>query len=233
MAKLGDFLTGTRVLEVAESPINGRIEVIKSLVFGTHIRVEGLTQSGGVMTDVWKSTLKKVKSDKQRVTRCLILGLGGGSAAKLVRKFWPEAKITGVELDPKMVELGKKYLGLGEMEADVVIVDAFEFCKKKVQRWQKFDLTLTDLFVGYEVPKKFETENYIRLVRRLLSESASGPEGDSPSWGLASGGIAVFNRLYSSERKPQAIKFASKLENVFSKVQAVYPEANVMYVCTI
>ena len=213
--EISDFLTGTRVLEVAESPINGKIEVIQSLVFGKHIRVEGLTQSGGVIIDVWKKTLKKVKSQKSKVKRCLILGLGGGSAAKLVKKIWPEAIITAVELDPKMVELGRKYLRLNEIELNVEIADAFEFCKIQAQRGQKFDLILTDVYVGYEVPKKLESENYIQLVGRLLARD----------------GIAVFNRLYSKERRPQANEFGKKLGKIFSKVTAVYPEANIMFIC--
>ena len=225
--EISDFLTGTRVLEVAESPINGKIEVIQSLVFGKHIRVEVLTQSGGVIIDVWKKTLKKVKSQKSKVKRCLILGLGGGSAAKLVKKIWPEAIITAVELDPKMVELGRKYLRLNEIELNVEIADAFEFCKIQAQRGQKFDLILTDVYVGYEVPKKLESENYIQLVGRLLSESR-----DSSSRGLARDGIAVFNRLYSKERRPQANEFGKKLGKIFSKVTAVYPEANIMFLCS-
>ena len=225
-----DFLTGVKVLEEVVSPINGKVRVLKSLGLGTYIQVENLTQSGGVVYGVWKSTLKKLKNSKNpKLKNCLILGLGGGSAAKLVRKFWPEASITGVDIDPVMVEMGKKHMGLTGVE--IAISDAEKYLltishppashtRKRFGRGQpsniKFDLILVDLYVGYEVPEKFQTENYIRLVRLNLERS----------------GKAVFNRLYFGEKRAQAMKFAKKLEKVFSKVEYFYPEANVMFICS-
>lgn len=236
MGRLEDFLSGTTVLEEVKSPINGKISVIKSLAFGTYIQVDGLTQSGGVVKDVWKTSLKKVANRKKKVERVLILGLGGGSAAKLVRKFWPASaelrpgktrvKITGVELDPLMINLGKKYLGLKDLDVDIRMEDAYEFCKKAVEKGEKFDLVLNDVYVGHVVPKKLESENYIHLVRELLSEP-----GGSPSRRLARGGVAIFNRLYYGEKRAEAVKFGEKLEQIFKKVDVVYPEANVMFIC--
>lgn len=205
-----NFLTGTSVLEELKSPINGKIRVIKSLGFGTYIQADGLTQSGGVVYDVWKSTLRKLKGKKQEVKDCLILGLGGGSAATLIRKFWPGSKITGVDIDPIMISLGKKYLGLRDVK--VVIGDASRFLKNNRE---KYDLVLVDLYFGHNVPEKFQKEDFIKGVRSLLSEQ----------------GIAVFNRLYFGEKRSGAMKFLKKLEKVFPKVTPFYPEANVMFVC--
>lgn len=224
---VSDFLSGVKVLEEVESPINGKIQVVKSLGLGTYIQVEGLTQSGGVVRDVWRTTLRKIRSTqakgpsasggKSEIRNCLILGLGGGSAAKLVRNFWPEAKITGIEMDPVMVELGKKYLGLEKVNVKVVVQDALEFLANyDLQITDDFDLILIDLYLGYDVPEKFQSENYIQLVRTVL----------------ASGGVAVFNRLYFGEKRKEAEKFGEKLEKIFSKVTRVFPEANVMFVCS-
>ena len=94
-----DFLIGTKILEKRKSKYNGEIKVIRNLAFGTYIQAGGITQSGGIVEDFWKETLKKIKHQSLTINNCLILGLGGGSAAKLVRKFWPEAKITGVDID--------------------------------------------------------------------------------------------------------------------------------------
>jgi len=33
-------------------------------------------------------------------------------AAKIISEKFPNAKITGIEIDPMMVEIGKKYFGL-------------------------------------------------------------------------------------------------------------------------
>lgn len=224
---VSDFLSGVKVLEKVESPINGEIQVVRSFGLGTYIQVEGLTQSGGVVGGVWKTTLKKLKNEKVNMTKCLILGLGAGSAAGLVRKYWPRAKITGVEIDPAMVELGKKYLGLEEVNVKVVIQDALEFLTNyQLQITNDFDLILVDLYIGRNVPEKFTTEAFIQLVKSFLSESR-----DSPSRGLSDEGRAVFNRLYYDEKRKEAEKFHRKLIHAFRKVRPIYPEANVMFIC--
>lgn len=205
-----DFLSGTKVLEERNSPINGNIKVVKSLAFGTYIQVDNLTQSGGVVYEIWQTVLKKISRKSLTIDNCLILGLGGGSAAKLIKKFWPKAKVTGVDVDPLMVKLGQKYLGLSDIK--IVIEDAEKFVTEVEE---KFDLILVDTYLGDKFPDKFEAENYIRLVRNILTRD----------------GIAIFNRLYFAEKRSQAMKFGEKLEKIFSKVDCIYPEANVMFVC--
>jgi spermidine synthase len=209
-----NFLPGTKVLEEIESPINGKIVVLKSLGLGTYIQVEGLTQSGGVMHGVWRTTLKKIKNRRQEVKDSLILGLGGGTAASLIKKYWPEITITGVDIDPVIVDLGKKYLGMPEVER--VIGDAYEYCQQQEKSEKRYDLILVDVYVGYEVPKKFQREKFIKLVKSLLTKN----------------GIIVFNRLYFDEKRSLAMKFSKKLEKIFPKVETVFPEANIMFICS-
>lgn len=205
-------MIGTKVVEEVDSSVNGTIKVIKSLGFGTYIQVEGVTQSGGVVTDVWRTTLKKLRT--KEIKNCLVLGLGGGSAAKLVRKYWPEAKITGVDIDPVMVELGREYLGLDKVQVKVQIQDAYRYTKYNIQN-TKFDLILVDLYIGDKVPKEFEKDDFIKLTSKLLSKE----------------GVVVFNRLFYGDKRPQAVRFGQKLQKYFSKVDAFYPEANIMYIC--
>jgi len=215
MGKVDEFLSGVKVIEEVDSPINGNIRVVKSLGLGTYIQVEGLTQSGGVMYGVWRTVLKKLSHQSLTINHCLILGLGGGDAARLIKKYWPEAVITGVEIDPIMVDLGRKYLGLDKVEVQVEVQDASKFCNKELTNNKKYDLILVDLYVGYDVPDKFTKEKFLKLILKLLSPR----------------GVAIFNRLYYGEKKKEAEKLGEKLEKIFSKVTRVYPEANVMFFC--
>ncbi|HJX45617.1 MAG TPA: hypothetical protein VJ399_00400, partial [Patescibacteria group bacterium] len=89
-----NILLGTKILEERESDNNKKIVVLKTLGLGTYIQVDGLTQSGGVVEGIWKKTLKKILNSKTQINNCLILGLGGGSASRIVEKYWPQAKIT-------------------------------------------------------------------------------------------------------------------------------------------
>ena len=209
-------MIGTKVLEERKSKFNGELKVVRSLGFGTYIQSNGLTQSGGIVETIWKQTLKKIRRKRQNIKDILILGLGGGTVAKLVKKYWPEAKITGVDIDPIMVEFGKKYLGLDKVSIEIKIVDVYDFMSK-ISKQKSFDLVIVDLYNGDKFPEKFGTENYIQLVRTILR----------------SGGIAIFNRLYYGDKRREAVKFGGKLQKSFSHVDWYYPEANLMFLCSL
>lgn len=194
---------GTKILEERESKYNTKVQVVRSLGFGTYIQAGGITQSGGIVEMFWRQTVKKLKAQNSKVKTVLILGLGGGTVAKLIKRYWPDAKITGVEIDPVMVELGEKYLGLRNIR--IKIQDAFDFDSTG------YDLVLVDLYNGDEFPKKFENE---RFLKKLTKNK-----------------IVIFNRLYYGEKRPEAMRFGQKLEKIFKKVNYFYPEANLMFIC--
>ena len=146
----------------------------------------------------------------------LILGLGGGSCAVISRKQWPYAIITGVDFDKTIVDLGNKYLNLGKTDAEIVVDDANEFIEKSANDRKEYNLILVDLYVGQEFPVAFETDKFIENVGKSLP----------------TGGVAVFNRLYSGEKRPASMAFGKKLEGYFTKVEYFFPEANVMLICT-
>lgn len=212
---ISSILTGGKILHEENSKYNGHIVVRRDLAWGTYIQAEGLTQSGGVVETIWKSVLKKLQISKNpKLKTVLILGFGGGTIAKLIRKYRPQALITGVDIDPVIVELGKKYLGISY--AKVSIADAFEKTQElQKSKTQKYDLVFVDLYQGYKYPQKFEEEKFIKNVKKLLS-----PDG-----------TVVFNRLYMAGKRTAAIKFGKKLESIFKEVTWVYPEANLMFVC--
>lgn len=197
-------MLGTKILEERKSEFNGDIKVIRSLGFGTYIQVNGLTQSGGVVESIWKETLKKIK--KEKINKVLILGLGGGTVAKLAKKYWPKSEITGVEIDPVMVELGGKYLGLTDTK--VIIQDAYGFIKKNAEI---YDLVIVDLYVGDKFPEKFEKEEFLKKLTKNK--------------------LIVFNRLYFGEKRKETVRFGNKLEKIFSKADWFYPQANLMFIC--
>ena len=209
-------MLGTTILEERKSKFNGNIRVLETWGMGTYIQAEGLTQSGGIVEEIWKSTLKKISHQPLTINNCLILGFGGGTVAKLIRKQWPNAKIAGVDIDPVIVELGKKYLGLDETEVIIKITDAANLPNFPNHPNQKYDLVIVDLYNGDKFPAKFATENYIHLVRSLLARS----------------GVVIFNRLRYKNKKEEAENFGRKLQKHFKKVEYYYPPANLMLICS-
>jgi spermidine synthase len=199
-------MLGTKILEERKSKYNGDIKVIRSLGFGTYIQVNNLTQSGGVVENIWNQTLKKVHKSLVTNHQSLILGLGGGTVAKLIRKYWPKSKIIGVEIDPVMVELGTRYLALDTSKTKIVISDAYDFCETSA-----YDLVIVDIYCGDVFPKKFEQEEFLKKLTKNK--------------------LIIFNRLYFGEKRKEVVKFGSKLEKVFKRVDWFYPQANLMFLC--
>jgi spermidine synthase len=80
-----------------------------------------------------------------RRSRVLLLGLGGGSAARVVRAVAPRARILGVEIDPQVVRLARRHFDLDALDVEVSVADAREFLRGTRRR---FDAVLEDVFVG-------------------------------------------------------------------------------------
>lgn len=207
-----NLLAGRVVIARQESSINGELVVVRDLAFGTYIHGGGLPQSGGLAEEIWRSTLNKLHGAEKNIKSCLIVGLGGGSIAKIVRKNWPGSKITGIDIDNEIVELGKKYLGLAKSDVEIIIADAEEAIENLDS---KFDLICFDTYVGDSFPEKFEKLSFIKKVAKKLNKD----------------GIAVFNRLYGPLDRDNAINFEKTLLKVFKNVDRYYPEANIMFAC--
>lgn len=200
------------VLEEIDSPINGKIKVIKDLQ-GKRIVVGGISQSGWLVKSVWNKSVGQAKKILPRIENVLILGLGAGSVVEVVNKHYPLANITGVDIDSKMVKMGKKHLQLGQAtNLKTIIEDARLFLERDNP---KFDLILVDLFKGEDIPEDFKKDIFLKKIQKLLK---------SP-------GVVIFNHLYSYKEKEKAKFFEKKLSVFFANITNIYPEANIMFLC--
>jgi len=75
----------------------------------------------------------------------LLLGLGGGSAARVVRAVAPRARIVGVEIDPGVVRAARRWFDLDALGVEVVTDDAARYLARTRRR---FDAVLEDVFMG-------------------------------------------------------------------------------------
>jgi len=75
----------------------------------------------------------------------LILGLGGGSAARIVRALAPRAEIVGVELDADVVRAAREHFDLDQVGVRLVRGDARRYLGRTRRQ---FDAILEDVFVG-------------------------------------------------------------------------------------
>jgi len=98
----------------------------------------------------------------------LILGLGGGSAARIVRALAPRAEIVGVELDAEVVRAAREHFDLAEVGVRLVQGDALRYLGRTRRQ---FDVILEDVFVGnaraIRKPDWLPTPGLARAARRV------------------------------------------------------------------
>jgi len=75
----------------------------------------------------------------------LILGLGAGSAARLLRALAPGAHIVGVEQDARVIAAARRHFDLDALGLELVVTDALSALRRDRRR---FDVVIEDVFVG-------------------------------------------------------------------------------------
>ena len=98
----------------------------------------------------------------------LVLGVAGGSVIETLKKEIKfEGKITGVEIDATIVELGNIFFGLNKYNnVEIIIDDAFEFVLKTKE---KYDLIIIDIFQDTLMPNFLFEDFFINRVNLILN----------------------------------------------------------------
>jgi spermidine synthase len=134
----------------------------------------------------------------------LLLGVAGGSVIKtLVDEIAYKGKITGVEIDPDMIEIANKYFDLNKIQQlEVVIDDAFEFVLKTKH---KYDLIIIDIFEDIKMPNFLFESFFSGRICSLLNNKGFVLFNTM----ILDEAHNIRNRRYVSEINPKL--FASKM----------------------
>ena len=96
-----------------------------------------------------------------------ILGSAGGTIARALGVYEPQANVDAVELDPAVTRVGYRYFGLGDNpRVSVHADDARPFLRATRRR---YDLIVVDAYQQPYVPFYLATQEFFRLVRDHLS----------------------------------------------------------------
>jgi len=180
--KIISYLYPIIIKEIA-SERSGNLEV--TLVNGKLvIDSENANYSYGTLQKVLKKGLLYIGAEKvEQFNSILVLGVAGGSVIKTLRNdFYSSAKITGVEIDPDVIDLANNYFKLNSISnLDLIIVDAFEFIKTTNTT---YDLIIIDIFNDSKMPQKlFETDFWNNILQLLNNK-----------------GTCLFNSIYTSKQ---------------------------------
>jgi spermidine synthase len=95
----------------------------------------------------------------------LILGLGGGTLARLLHARWGVFPIVGVDDDPAILELASEVGWLPRDGLEIVHADAFAYVQACTER---FDYIAVDLFRGEHLAGRAFGKPFLRRLRNLL-----------------------------------------------------------------
>jgi spermidine synthase len=99
--------------------------------------------------------------------RVAILGNAGGTTARALGVYYPRAPVDGVELDPAVTRVGRRYFGLDDNpRLTVHTADARPFLRSTDER---YDLIVVDAYHQPYVPFYLATQEFFRLVRERLA----------------------------------------------------------------
>jgi len=213
---LTDLLTTYTIKEI-NSPINGLIKVV--MVFNRpRMIIGGLLQSGGLIIKLWDKAIKKLRKEKYPVKNALIVGLGCGDCAFSLERYYPGAKITGIEVDEKIADLAQCYFNLATVKnLKISVADGVKYVEKisRQKKRIKYDLIVVDAYLGEKMPKVFRTKKFMNNLTKILSVK----------------GVVIYNHLFFGKHKQQAEMFIRVLEENFDKISLQRTASNLLIFC--
>jgi spermidine synthase len=111
-------------------------------------------------------------------SKCLIVGLGGGSMVHFLQTHDPTVAIDAVEIDAVVVQLAERFFKVKRSDrVKLVVADAFDFIAKSQE---KYDTIYMDAFLkpaaGTDetgVPLRLRTINFYKQLQSRLNEGGS------------------------------------------------------------
>ena len=135
------------------------------------------------------------------IKRVAIVGLAAGTTAGQMTAVYENIPIDGYELDPKIVEVGRKYFEMNMPNLNVIIGDG----RLNLERSeQKYDIIAVDAYRPPYIPPHMTTQEFFEICASHLTEngvltinSASVPGDRRLINGLATTMATVFPSVYT------------------------------------
>ena len=157
--------------------------------------------SYGSLQRILRKGLKYIGFERiKKFDTILVLGVAGASVIKtLVNEVKFKGKITGVEIDAKIIEIAKQYFKIEEIKnLEIIIDDAFEYVLKTKS---KYDLIIIDIFQDTKMPNFLFEDFFINRINFLLNKD----------------GFILFNTMVISEQdRIRNLDYKKKFNDNFS-----------------
>lgn len=132
---------------------------------------ERTNYSYGSLQRTLRTGLRAIGYEKIRPMReILVLGVAAGSVIKtLVDEIGTQAQITGVDIDPNIIALARRFFRLDAVpNLELVIADANKFTSETKKR---YDLIVVDVFEDTHMPEFLYESTFVNNLKLLLNQN--------------------------------------------------------------
>jgi spermidine synthase len=184
-------------VEQVESELNGTLHVY-------HINGKYLLNTAhgnysyGPLHKGFRKAFDKLNVRERNIQKVLILGFGAGSIVSILQEeYGLNCKITAIENDPVILELGQKYFNTRRFSnLTIHLTDAYDFV---LNNDETYDLIAFDVYIDDNIPGKFESQEFLQAIKSMLAKN----------------GMLVFNKdTHSAEMRKQL----TTTETLFGKI---------------
>lgn len=174
-----------------------------NVLFGVQSVFRKETGLSGMYYDYMLAAPLMAGVNEKEALDVLVLGMGTGTFATQCRRYFPNARIEGVEIDEKITALAKEYFRMPE-DIKVTTYDGRAYLNAVDQ---KYDVILVDAFQDITIPFQMSSIEFFRLVKAHLKENGvmavnlnmrGGEEGNINQY-LADTIGAVFGHIYTTD----------------------------------
>jgi spermidine synthase len=131
----------------------------------------------------------------------LVIGNSGGTVARAYGALYPDVEIDGVEIDPKVTEVGERFLGLGDNpNLRVITADGRPHLRRTDKR---YDIIVIDAYKQPYIPFYLATREFFELTRDRLTANgvlalnvAAVPGDDRLSRAISSTVLAAYPQAW-------------------------------------
>ena len=135
----------------------------------------------------------------QQLHRICIIGLAAGTIAHQFTKVYGPVAIDGVEIDPAIVNVGRKYFGMNEPNLHVYEQDGRTFMDTT---HQQYDVVAIDAFQQPYIPFQLTTREFFTQIRSHLSAN----------------GVVALNTAHTTNDYRLVQAFVNTMSQVFPSV---------------
>lgn len=156
-----------QLIRTYASAINNKLKIVyyqgKRL-----LNTENANYSYGTLVDVLEYGLDTIPMEN--INSVLLLGMGGGSIKKsLKKKYGYAGPVVAVEIDPVVVEIAQREFDVVEHDLlEIHCADAWNFIE---QCHREFDLIIVDIFIDTIVPEKFYDPEFWAMIEKNVTQN--------------------------------------------------------------